>query len=263
MRRMLRTPLLLLVLLELVDCQLDVFALPSAQRYAAKPTVPPEYRSFFELDGHARELVDSLIGPRPGGFFPEKSFEVASPSFGSSSSSSNAAAGPSNAVERTLEQFFSANPGQSQFRLPPGFNQGFSVQNGNSGTAFQHNKAPQTANVDEEVEGSGQEPRSSIQGIPKVFPNLPKAPISQGLPIPAVRPVLADRMPDLPKFASRPDVPEGGLGPAAPSSETRRHPVSVSSVAASSNSDSLPHVHDDQVGVMTLFNLVFAFSMER
>ena len=139
------------------------------------------------------------------------------------------------ALFRTLEQFFSANPGQSQFQLPPGFNQGFSLQNGNSGTAFQHNKAPVQTAIDEEVEGSGQEMKSSIKGIPNVFPQLPKAPISQGLPLPAPRPILADKMPLLPKFASRPDIPEGGLGPIA--SETRRHPVSVSSVAASSDPD--------------------------
>jgi hypothetical protein len=50
-----------------VRAQIDVFGLQSRQ-YTNKPTVAPEYSKYFELDGHARELVDSLVGPRPGGF---------------------------------------------------------------------------------------------------------------------------------------------------------------------------------------------------
>lgn len=50
-----------------VQAQIDVFALQSRQ-YTAKPTVAPGMAKYFELDGHARELVDTLIGPRPGGF---------------------------------------------------------------------------------------------------------------------------------------------------------------------------------------------------
>lgn len=31
---------------------------------------------YFELDGHAREFVDTLLGPRPGGFFPVRNCQV-------------------------------------------------------------------------------------------------------------------------------------------------------------------------------------------
>ncbi|VDK76297.1 unnamed protein product, partial [Litomosoides sigmodontis] len=107
--------------------QLDVFALPQAPRFAAKPTVPPEYKKYFELEDHARGLVESVIGPRPGGFFPPKSYEIGRP-VRDSSTTNNAAL---NEVERSLEQFLSAPSGISQ-QLPPGFNQGFSVANSGS-----------------------------------------------------------------------------------------------------------------------------------
>lgn len=109
----------------LAAAQLDVFALPQAPRYAAKPTVPPEYRKYFELEDHARGLIESVIGPRPGGFFPPKSYEIGRPAR-ENSENDNAAL---NEVERSLEQFLSAPSGFSQ-QLPPGFNQGFSVANG-------------------------------------------------------------------------------------------------------------------------------------
>lgn len=111
----------------LTAAQLDVFALPQAPRYAAKPTVPPEYKKYFELEDHARGLVESVIGPRPGGFFPPKSYEIGRP-VRDSSENNNAAL---NEVERSLEQFLSAPSGFSQ-QLPPGFNQGFSVANSGS-----------------------------------------------------------------------------------------------------------------------------------
>jgi hypothetical protein len=50
-----------------VRAQIDAFALPQARQYAAKPTVTPDIQKYFELDGHAREFVDTLLGPRPGG----------------------------------------------------------------------------------------------------------------------------------------------------------------------------------------------------
>lgn len=119
------------------------YPLPQAPRYAPKPTVPPELRSYFELDGHARELIDTLIGPRPGGFFPEKTFEIAQPSRGAGGPAAPPGIG---AIERTLESFFSApapSGGDANSKLPPGFNQGFSLFNGEKPlTSFQHDKTP-------------------------------------------------------------------------------------------------------------------------
>lgn len=119
--------LLLLFAPVLTSAQLDAFALPNPARYAAKPTVPPDLRSFFELDGHARELVDTLIGPRPGGFFPEKTFEIGQESL--------PVAGPPHHIsnlERTLESFFTAPESSAANRLPPGFDTGgFSLLNNN------------------------------------------------------------------------------------------------------------------------------------
>uniref|UniRef100_A0A0N5C604 PS II complex 12 kDa extrinsic protein n=2 Tax=Strongyloides papillosus TaxID=174720 RepID=A0A0N5C604_STREA len=109
-----------------INGQLDAFALPSASRYAAKPTVPPELKGFFELDGHAKELIDTLMGPRPGGYFPEKTFEIASPR---QSGIGGSAPRISN-VERALENFFKGSPGEpTDIQLPPGFGQGFSLNN--------------------------------------------------------------------------------------------------------------------------------------
>uniref|UniRef100_A0A1I7ZB72 Lipocln_cytosolic_FA-bd_dom domain-containing protein n=1 Tax=Steinernema glaseri TaxID=37863 RepID=A0A1I7ZB72_9BILA len=239
--------------------QLDAFALPSAQQYAPKPTVPPEFKSFFELDGHAREFVDSLIGPRPGGFFPEKPFEVAS-AFTPQASGGHPAPQISQ-LERGLEQFFTGNPspGGSQFQLPPGFGQGFSLNNGNQPVAsFSQNSQPISAIVDEAVEGSGSEPSSSIHGIPNVFPTLPKVPTRNVDSTP--RRVSSDRMPEIPKFLTSPDVPEGGFGP---SSEIRRSPASVSDVPSSSATDNSeygglneeePRSHGGLIG--TVFNLL-------
>ncbi|MFH4973681.1 hypothetical protein AB6A40_000390 [Gnathostoma spinigerum] len=193
-----------------VDAQLDAFALPHAQRYAPKPTVPSEYKSFFELDGHARELVDSLIGPRPGGFFPEKSFEVSRPKSADSSDSNTAASG----LERALESLFTGSDGGGgqRYNLPAGFNQGFSVASvGNPVAAFSHSKKHESVSLDDELEGSGTEVQSSIRGIPKIFPDLAKPPIA--LQQPQLKRLIANKIPQLPKFQERPDIPEGGFAP--------------------------------------------------
>lgn len=123
-----------------INGQLDAFALPSASRYAAKPTVPPELRGYFELDGHARELMDTLMGPRPGGYFPEKTFEIASARQPGMSESPPRISG----VERALENFFKGSPSDaSDIQLPPGFGQGFSLNNNGVPTSFSNNKKPQ------------------------------------------------------------------------------------------------------------------------
>ncbi|TMS37221.1 hypothetical protein L596_004198 [Steinernema carpocapsae] len=249
--------LAVVALVGVAHSQLDAFALPSAQQYAPKPTVPPEFKSFFELDGHAREFVDSLIGPR-GGFFPEKPFEVASPY---APSSVNHAAPQISQLERGLEQFFTGNPapGGGQLQLPAGFGQGFALSNGNQPvTSFSSNSNPVSTSVDEIIESSGSEPASSIHGIPRYMPNLPKVPTRNFESSP--RRVSSDRMPEIPKFITSPDVPEGGFGPA---SEIRRSPASVSDVPSSSASDNSeygaslneePRSHGGLIG--TVFNLL-------
>uniref|UniRef100_A0A0K0EX45 Lipocln_cytosolic_FA-bd_dom domain-containing protein n=1 Tax=Strongyloides venezuelensis TaxID=75913 RepID=A0A0K0EX45_STRVS len=201
-----------------INGQLDAFALPSASRYAAKPTVPPELKGFFELDGHAKELIDTLMGPRPGGYFPEKTFEISSPR----QSGIGGSAPRISSVERALENFFKGSPGEpTDIQLPPGFGQGFSLNNNGIPTSFSNNKKPETVTIDEEIEGSGTEPKSSIKGIPKVFPKLPKAPISS--PPAESKTIVMDKLPQIPRFASsRPEIPDGGL---SPTSEIRRAPV--------------------------------------
>lgn len=121
--------------------QWDAFPLPGGQNYAAKPTVTPDLAKYFELDGHARELIDTLIGPRPGGFFPEKPYEIAVPT-----RPTDAPAPPDEmaGIGKTVEQYLSAGPAPAaanqEFHLPPGFNQGFSLQNGKTPiAAFQEN----------------------------------------------------------------------------------------------------------------------------
>lgn len=166
--RMLSIGILSVCLVGLAGAQLDAFALPSAQRYAPKPTVPPEFSNYFELDGHARELVDSLLGPRPGGLFPEKTFEIGAPQVPVQPGQ------PAHVVsklERTLESFFTAPetpPGQA---LPPGFGSGFSLLNNNKAlTSFgdiRRSPSNGAKNDDTEVEGSG-DGKSSIAGIPNV-----------------------------------------------------------------------------------------------
>ncbi|VDD93027.1 unnamed protein product [Enterobius vermicularis] len=231
------TNILLLLLPNYANAQHDAFRLPDIPQYAAKPTVPPEYKSFFELDGHARELVDTLIGPRPGGLVPEKSYEIARPI-----SPTNINGGPSGGgisqLEKTLEQFFTGSGGESaqQFQLPPGFNQGFSLTNGGSSVAsFSENSKPEHANVDENVnttESSGSE--SSIKGIPNVFPDLAKPPIQ--LQQPSFFKAISKHMPKMPKFDEKPEVPEGGLGPA----EFRRAPSLPGVPDAGSATEQMP-----------------------
>ncbi|GMT36085.1 hypothetical protein PFISCL1PPCAC_27382 [Pristionchus fissidentatus] len=240
---MARTLVLVLAVVGAAAAQLDAFALPNPQRYAPKPTVPPELRSFFELDGHARELVDSLIGAGggAGGFFPEKTYEIGE--------QAAAAAGPQHEIsnlERTLESFFTAPErpqlpsvpgGSGALALPPGFGAasgGFALSNNNK-PLLNANKDTETEKVTvDESEGSGQESKSSIGGIPKVFPKLPKAPIAAPSVPSVIRPVAVADAPIVPAFISSPDVPEGGF---APSSDIRRAPQSVSAVASNTVDD--------------------------
>lgn len=215
--------------------QHDAFALPHAPRFAPKPTVPPEYSSFFELDGHARDLVDSLLGPRPGGLFPEKTYEIGTPS---EPTSNNKPIHVPSTLERTLEQFFTAPEPSSGQALPPGFGSGFSLLNNNkavasSGFSANSRRAPKKNSSDEIMEGSGEAPKSSIRGIPKVFPKLPKAPISQPHSYSNRERIFINSAPVIPQFQSAPEVPEGGFLPA----DIRRSPQSVSSVASSIDDD--------------------------
>ncbi|KAK6055264.1 hypothetical protein COOONC_07231 [Cooperia oncophora] len=250
------------VVISLANGQHDAFALPQAPRYAPKPTVPPEYSSFFELDGHARELVDSLLGPRPGGLFPEKTYEIGAPS---EPVSGNKPVHVPSTLERTLEQFFTAPEPASGQALPPGFGSGFSLLNNNKPvTSFGSTmrRAPQKS-TSEEVEGSGEEPKSSIMGIPKVFPKLPKAPIAQPEPIRRREPSIIGGTPNLPLIPAAPEVPEGGFLPA----DIRRSPQSVSGVASSLDDDDSSDMLEDEFAgeesstssgglIGTIFNLI-------
>lgn len=81
--------------------------------------------------------------------------------------------------------------------------------------------------------------KSSISGIPNDYPKLPKFPFSSltnGVETevrrrPAEPTELGEAF-ELPKFASRPEVPDGGMGPAA---DVRRHPASVYEAPLSSS----------------------------
>ncbi|CAJ0962502.1 unnamed protein product, partial [Mesorhabditis belari] len=204
------------MVLGVVRAQFEPFALPSAERFAPKPTVPPEFRKYFELDGHARELVESLLGPRPGGFFPEKTYEV-----GEHTEPTQPGAPPrqiSN-LERTLEQFFTA-PEESSNSLPPGFNSGFSLQNNHK------------QKLDKDNSG-----RPSISGIPNVFPKLPKVPVLNDPrdEFTTKQPVVINRAPEMPMIESAPPVPENGML----SSDIRRAPESVGEVPT--NDDGEPN----------------------
>ncbi|EGT59322.1 CBN-LPR-5 protein [Caenorhabditis brenneri] len=225
---MLAAGILSVCLVSFASAQLDAFALPSAQRYAAKPTVPPEFSNYFELDGHARELVDSLLGPRPGGLFPEKAFEIGAPQI--PVSNGNQPTHQISPLEKTLENFFTAPespPGQA---LPPGFGSGFSLLNNNKAlTSFGDvRRSPSNKQNDAEVvEGSG-DGKSSIAGIPNVFPKLPKPPTERLEPVKTVT-VQRDNI-GMPVIETAPSVPEGGF---LPTSDVRRSPASVSEVSHS------------------------------
>ncbi|CAB3399472.1 unnamed protein product [Caenorhabditis bovis] len=224
---------LVAVLIAGVGAQLDAFALPSAQRYANKPTVPPEFSKYFELDGHARELVDSLLGPRPGGLFPEKTFEIGAPE---APTGGNQPTHVVSKLERTLESFFTAPESPQGQGLPPGFGSGFGLFNNNKALTSYGDirRSPESkktaAKEEDEVEGSGE--KSSIKGIPKIFPKLPKAPINEPDPNIYKKPALTASKTDvdsIPTIQSAPTVPEGGFLP----SEIRRAPSSVSEVSHS------------------------------
>uniref|UniRef100_A0A183C972 Lipocalin domain-containing protein n=1 Tax=Globodera pallida TaxID=36090 RepID=A0A183C972_GLOPA len=230
-----------------VHAQLDA-SLLNGHNYAPKPTVPPELAKYFELDGHARELIDTLIAPRPGGFFPEKTYEISAP---------KAPPGPTEApdqlqqIGKAVEQFLSGPPQTNEYQLPPGFNQGFSIGGTGGGKnmlAFQQSANPvhvdgehseaKTVGADGELRRKEPSPppisKSSIAGIPNDFPKLPKFPIS-ALPaeIRRQQPMVMRQSPEIPKFASKPEVPEGGLGPAGESE--RPNSVSETSDALASN----------------------------
>uniref|UniRef100_A0AC35U5B3 Uncharacterized protein n=1 Tax=Rhabditophanes sp. KR3021 TaxID=114890 RepID=A0AC35U5B3_9BILA len=229
-RTLLLNVLLLLSATCYIKAQLDAFALPNGNRGASKPTVPNELRGFFELNGHAKELIDTLMGPRPGGYFPEKTFDIAS-------DVKPAPSGPPqkiSSVERALENFFKGSPGGApDLKYPPGFGEGFSLNNGPS-QSFQTNKKPEVVTKDEEIEGSGIGD-SSIKGIPKIFPKIPKAPHMEPSVKAGSKPIVLDKHPAIPQFgASRPNVPDGGF-----SSDIRRHPVKQdSSLSSSATSNS-------------------------
>ncbi|CAI2356527.1 unnamed protein product [Caenorhabditis sp. 36 PRJEB53466] len=227
---MLATGILSVCLVGLVGAQLDAFALPSAQRYAPKPTVPPEFSNYFELDGHARELVDSILGPRPGGLFPEKTFEIGSPI--EPVQNGNQPTHVVSKLERTLESFFTAPETPAGQALPPGFGSGFSLLNNNKAlTSFGDIRRSPSGDKnkldDQEVEGSG-DGKSSIAGIPNIAVKLPKWPAAQLEP---VRTVAVQRdVVGMPVIETAPAVPEGGF---LPSSDVRRSPASVSEVSHS------------------------------
>ncbi|KAM3725985.1 CBY1-interacting BAR domain-containing protein [Dirofilaria immitis] len=240
----------------LTAAQLDVFALPQAPRYAAKPTVPPEYKKYFELEDHARGLVESVIGPRPGGFFPPKSYEIGRP-VRISSENNNAAL---NEVERSLEQFLSAPSGFPQ-QLPPGFNQGFSVANSGSPIASfsnirKHPGMQPRGIVDEEIEGSGDNVHSSIRGIPNVYPDLARPPVE--LIRPHLRQITTKQIPTIPKIESQPEVPDGGFGPNE--NVIRRTSFSKESDDESSENEEYGTLKDDSSSsgglIGTIINLI-------
>ncbi|VDK56488.1 unnamed protein product, partial [Cylicostephanus goldi] len=118
---------------------------------------------------------------------------------------------------------------------------------------------------DESVEGSGEAPKSSIGGIPKVFPKLPKAPIVQPQSLRSREAIVIDDAPTLPQIPTAPEVPEGGFLPA----DIRRSPQSVSNVASSLDDDVDGLNDDDEFGglseetssssgglIGTIFNLI-------
>ncbi|KAI6222375.1 Calycin-like domain and Calycin domain-containing protein [Aphelenchoides fujianensis] len=227
--------LLLLVSANVVRAQIDAFALPSGQRYAAKPTITPDLQKYFELDGHARELVDTLIGPRPGGFFPEKTYEVAGPQYNGGGGGGPAPNDGLAQVGRAIESFFSGPPSpNSDIQLPPGFNQGFSLNNGDRSLASFNGKAATAESTDDESAKRSPPSKSSISGIPANYPELPKFPYANFNPDASRQPMTLRQTPNLPKMPSRPEVPEGGFGPM---NELRRHPVSVSETLSSTATD--------------------------
>ena len=154
--------------------------------------------------------------------------------------------------------------------MPPGFNQGFSLKNDNN-NVLSSGKAVLAANVDESP-AANNPAKSSISGIPNNFPKLPKFPFSSyGQNTGAtsevrrkpVEPVELNETYDIPKFASRPEVPEGGMGPAA---DVRRHPASVYEAPLSSSAadaseygtltDETNHVPGGLIGtVLDLFKM--------
>lgn len=133
MSQLLHLLLLILNTTLIIKAQYDVY---SNNNYDGdgRPTVTPDLLKYFELDGHARQLVDTIIGPRPGGFFPEKTYDVAQPSnnfFVPPPSNPNSPPDSLTQIGKAVENFLSA-PAPNEQKLPPGFNQGFSLKNDNN-----------------------------------------------------------------------------------------------------------------------------------
>uniref|UniRef100_A0A915LKL8 Lipocalin domain-containing protein n=1 Tax=Meloidogyne javanica TaxID=6303 RepID=A0A915LKL8_MELJA len=158
----------------------------NSQNFAPKPTIAPDLAKYFELDGHARELVDTLIAPRPGGYFPEKTYEH---------------------VDDHPRQSPQKSSDDDQLQSTK-----HSIDSDSSSLPL-----PQTS-------------PSSIAGIPNDFPKLPKFPMS-ALPAEIRRQqpqTLRQPLNDLPRFASKPEIPDGGLGLAASLDPIRPNSVSAS-----------------------------------
>ncbi|PAV69148.1 hypothetical protein WR25_20582 [Diploscapter pachys] len=231
-----------------VLAQYDTFSLPHVPKHAPRPTIPSEYSKYFELDGHARQFVDTILGPRPGGLFPEKTYEIATED--EENNDKRPMHVPS-ALERTLEDFFTAP--EPKKKVPDTFGSGFSLVNNNNRVAAWGDvrRAPQTeekvtkeTEKEDVVEGSG-EAKSSIHGIPKIFPKLPKAPVYE----PQQNPLRPNRLsvsdvPAFPRIQSAPEVPEGGFLPA----DVRRAPQSVSEVVASSHDGPEESINGEEYG---------------
>ncbi|KAL7070177.1 hypothetical protein ACQ4LE_010463 [Meloidogyne hapla] len=235
-----------------IKAQHDLFG---NQNFAPKPTIAPDLAKYFELDGHARELVDTLIAPRPGGYFPEKTYEISNPR--PPPATQTETPDQLQQIGKAVEQFLSGGqPNSNDIQLPSGFNQGFSFNGGaNKNTlAFQENsnpvqvddhprQSPQKSSDEDQRQSpkqltdsdssSPQLPQtspSSIAGIPNDFPKLPKFPMS-ALPAEIRRQqpqTLRQPLNDLPRFASKPEIPDGGLGLAASLDPIRPNSVSAS-----------------------------------
>ncbi|MCP9265884.1 Protein CBR-LPR-5 [Dirofilaria immitis] len=239
----------------LTAAQLDVFALPQAPRYAAKPTVPPEYKNISNWKTMHVALLKVLLA-QDQVVFPPKSYEIGRP-VRISSENNNAAL---NEVERSLEQFLSAPSGFPQ-QLPPGFNQGFSVANSGSPIASfsnirKHPGMQPRGIVDEEIEGSGDNVHSSIRGIPNVYPDLARPPVE--LIRPHLRQITTKQIPTIPKIESQPEVPDGGFGPNE--NVIRRTSFSKESDDESSENEEYGTLKDDSSSsgglIGTIINLI-------
>ncbi|KAF7632213.1 hypothetical protein Mgra_00008397 [Meloidogyne graminicola] len=250
--------LFLIILINQINGQNDFFG---NQNFAPKPTIAPDLAKYFELDGHARELVDTLIAPRPGGYFPEKTYEISNPRPPPAPQQQSETPDQLQQIGKAVEQFLSGGPPNTgDIQLPSGFNQGFSFNGGSNKIAFprkfksfnehldDNNKRlspKQTINSDTKIDSSSSSlpllpltsSPSSIAGIPNDFPKLPKFPMS-ALPAEIRRQQpqqLRQPLNDLPRFVSKPEIPDGGLGLAASLDPIRPNSVSASEPRSSSS----------------------------